>query len=156
MTSTTRALWLTAVASLGLATSAAAQAPYQPRLFAPVQPQTRPTYSPYLNLARPGNAAVNYYGLVRPELEFRAAIGSMRQQLGTLAQEVAAPEEPLTMPATGHPVQFLNYSRYFMNLGAGRPGQPAAAGRPAGAAGQTARPAGPAAGAGRTTGTGRP
>jgi hypothetical protein len=74
----------------------------------------RPAYSPYLNLARPGNAAVNYYGLVRPQIDFNNAIGDIQQDLNTLAQPVDPTGRDLAgFPATGHPVQFMNYTHYY-------------------------------------------
>src|SRR5262249_16465841 len=99
--------WLRLILAAGVLTSgsvAPAQAPGAPR----------PAYSPYLNLARPGNAANNYYGLVRPEIEFRNSISGLQTQYGALSQEVHNPitaETPL--PATGHKTYFMSYSHYF-------------------------------------------
>ena len=46
---------------------------------------SRPTYSPYLNLLRRGNSTTfNYYALVRPELEFRAANEQFQGNFGEL------------------------------------------------------------------------
>jgi len=74
----------------------------------------RGPYSPYLNLARPGNPAINYYGLVRPEQEFRSGIAGLRNQVGALNQEVNAMRPGATAPLqTGHPVAFMNYSHYY-------------------------------------------
>lgn len=79
----------------------------------------RPAFSPYLNLLRAGNApALNYYGLVRPEVQFRqsilnlqGAVSANQQAIGTVQTEVEG------VPATGHPIQFLNYGGYFLNNG---------------------------------------
>ncbi len=38
-----------------------------------------PTVSPYLNLARPGQAATNYYGIVRPQVEANQAFQQIQQ-----------------------------------------------------------------------------
>jgi hypothetical protein len=77
-----------------------------------------PAFSPYLNLNRGGSPAINYYGLVRPEIQFR-------QSLLHLSNDVAANQQALgsgnpglnDMPFTGHPTQFMNLSGYFMNNG---------------------------------------
>jgi hypothetical protein len=53
-------------------------------------PQTSPfpraPISPYLNLARGGNPAINYYGLVRPQVEFQQSIFGLQQQVSGLGQ----------------------------------------------------------------------
>lgn len=125
---------LAVVALAHLAGSAHAQTPYN----------RRPPFSPYLNLTRPGSTTLNYYGLVRPELDFRNSIAGLQNQVGTLDRAVndAAQAGPATaLPATGHPTVFLNYSRYFPGMG-GRSGgrQPAASTVPT--APTTTRPAG--------------
>jgi hypothetical protein len=102
-----------------------------------------PAVSPYLNLLRRGSdPAVNYYGLVRPEVETRNSIQTLQQQVTTLGAETAAVETPgaVVLPPTGHPTRFRDYSRYFSRLGtagagAGIPVAPARAAalaRPAG------------------------
>lgn len=51
--------------------------------FQPSQPLANPfgppTTSPYLNLLRGGSTVGNYYGLVRPEISFRAADRQLQQ-----------------------------------------------------------------------------
>ena len=84
---------------------------------------TRPPYSPYLNLLRNGNsAAVNYYGLVRPEIDYRNNLNQinrdvtgLRRDVGNLRQDVQ--DGSSTVPGTGHGVSFLNTRGYFFNLG---------------------------------------
>jgi hypothetical protein len=93
--------------------------PYRPAGTLP------PAYSPYLNLLRGGNSfATNYYGLVRPEIGFRNSILGLQQQTALNSYELQTGQTGQLQ--TGHPVQFLNYSHYFGNLGsragAGRPG----------------------------------
>jgi hypothetical protein len=80
---------------------------------AKAQPGTfRPPLSPYLNLLRGGNPAINYYGLVRPEQQFTQSIQQLQMQ--ATAGPVAAPLEGVqTLPYTGHPVRFVNYSHYY-------------------------------------------
>jgi hypothetical protein len=114
-----------------------AQYPYGPgRVPAPL---AGPTVSPYLNLLRAGNPTfLNYYGLVRPQLEFGVSIQRLQQQVG-VAQQTATEAEAgarLPLPPTGRPVGFQTQYRYFQNLGAlggitraqqplvGRPGLP--------------------------------
>jgi hypothetical protein len=97
-------------------------------------PITSPVYSPYLNLLRPNASLVqNYYGLVRPELEFRSGLYGLQQEVVAVGQASAAVAvDPTTgLPYTGHPTRFLNTSHYFLNRGGqgvpAPPPQPAAA-----------------------------
>jgi hypothetical protein len=87
-----------------------------------VRPQTnpynQPAVSPYLNLNRGGNPAVNYYGLVRPLNEINTSIQQLQQQSLT-GHGVLTPEEAALVPATGHPVQFFNHSHYYPVQGIG-------------------------------------
>src|SRR5262245_56181717 len=53
----------------------------------------RPTFSPYLNLLRQGDPVLNYYGLVRPEQEFRAANEQFRAEFGEVQQHFDALEQ---------------------------------------------------------------
>src|SRR4051794_13123065 len=117
MTNLTRAAGLALL--IGLTVGSAARA--QPHGHPPGSPfggpgrASSPTFSPYLNLLRPGNQAVNYYGLVRPQQEFRSGLESLQQQYNTLNREVNTPSEngPAGLPATGHAVTFMNTGRYF-------------------------------------------
>ena len=82
---------------------------------APVSPAV---YSPYLNLLRNGNPTyINYYGLVRPELDFRSQIYGLQQGVATNSAVLSGVESATGMPLTGHPTQFLNTSHYFLNRG---------------------------------------
>jgi hypothetical protein len=77
----------------------------------PVNPLVSPPLSPYLNLLRGGNPAINYYGLVRPQQDFNAFL---QAQQGLYAQPVvAAPTPNLQDLITGHPAQFMNFSHYY-------------------------------------------
>jgi hypothetical protein len=76
-----------------------------------------PAYSPYLNLTRGGNPALNYYGLVRPQL----ATANAFQALGNAQHNLnvgpsASPDQPLQ---TGHRSSFMTHTRFFMNSGGG-------------------------------------
>jgi hypothetical protein len=146
LTSLIACVWLFLPASL----FAQGPAPY-------VRPQTnpyaKPVFSPYLNLLRGGaSPAVNYYGIVRPEIEFRSGIQSLQQQVTAQANTIAA-DEAATLPGTGHSTQFNNLSHYFYYQGAAGQGlrrasgpaltgsQPAGGGQPAiGAIGGTTGP----------------
>src|SRR5438132_882791 len=101
-----------AVLLLACASSPArAQVPIGTR---PVSPFVRPPVSPFINLFRGGAAAgVNYYGIVRPQLETQAAL----QQL-QLQGAAAAPYLDGSLLATkgildtGTPSRFLSYQQY--------------------------------------------
>src|SRR5438132_8286218 len=89
----------------GFVASAAAQ--YSP-------PVTRPTVSPYLNLLNRSNStALNYYGIVRPQVEFRSNIGQLQRQ-GALTQEEI--RDSAGGLVTGHPTYFFTYGSYFVCL----------------------------------------
>jgi hypothetical protein len=83
----------------------------------------RPAYSPYLNLLRGGDPGVNYYGLVRPEIDFRNSVQNLQQQItqGFNATNQAI-DQVTGLPLTGHGVVFLNTSHYFAGSGALRSG----------------------------------
>jgi hypothetical protein len=76
-----------------------------------------PGYSPYLNLARPGSPGVNYYALVRPQVEVRRDLQQLRQNTTTLQtglSQLAGGD--LT---TGHAAGFMYYGGYYPTLGRG-------------------------------------
>lgn len=101
---------------------------YGGRGFSPI---TRPAYSPYLNLLRPGGSFTqNYFGMVRPELDFRSSIGGLQQQVQTNQQMIGSLDQSLGVPITGHPTYFLNTSGYFS--GGRQGGQIGSFGRTAG------------------------
>ncbi|MBI3411671.1 MAG: hypothetical protein HY040_25355 [Planctomycetes bacterium] len=129
------------VAVLGLwALPSLAQA--QPRLGSYQRPQVNPnpTFSPYLNLVRGGaggvaNTAIDYYGIVRPQLDFRNNVTTLQQQLQgiQMQQTQQATEAEANIPATGRAVGgFLNYSHFFPQMTQGGGNRPA----PTGSAGQ--------------------
>jgi hypothetical protein len=96
-------------------------------------PQRRPSVSPYLNLARRGvPPAINYYGLVRPQFEFRSSIQNLQGQVTALEQPgpVDTTEFTSDLPPTGQRAQFMSHTRYFFNAvpTTGGPGRPAAGG----------------------------
>jgi hypothetical protein len=96
---------LSSFAALALAQPAPAQTPTPPR---------QPAYSPYLNLTRPGSVANNYYGLVRPDIDFRNSLNNLQQQYTGLNQAINNPtavDSPF--PGTGHKTSFMNYSHFY-------------------------------------------
>jgi hypothetical protein len=115
---------------VGLAISLAPQASAQvPGIGGGYRP---PTVSPYLNLLRRGTLpAINYQGLVRPQLETNEALRRLQQQATTNQQNIQQLESGEFLP-TGHPTQFLNHNRFFLTQTGGTAGG-TAGGRPAGA-----------------------
>jgi hypothetical protein len=83
---------------------------------------SRPPISPYLNLNRGGNSAINYYGLVRPQIDTTRALQNLQYQVQTNAANAALPQTTTdattVLPSTtGHPVMFLNSSHFFPTTG---------------------------------------
>jgi hypothetical protein len=95
----------------------------------PLPGYTSPAVSPYLNLLRRGSdPAINYYGIVRPQIDFRSSIAGLQQQVIGLDTTVDQQGQAAALGPTGHPVTFMNYSHYFSGInGAGRAGAPAPA-----------------------------
>ena len=119
----TRLLICMIALSCGLAASdSAAQLPYlQSRSFSNygrtggIGPTSRPTFSPYLNLLRSGNSTMfNYYGLVRPEVEFRAANQQFQSSLGIVdrqLQDSRLEAAGSRLSQSGHQVRFMSNLR---------------------------------------------
>ena len=114
-----RRSWKTTLAAAlvwgGLAPFAAAQiGSYQP----PIQQQ--PAVSPYLNINRFGQPpGLNYYNLVRPQLQTQQQISNLQQQQQLLASGLGSAntitplDQPVPPSSTGHPVNYFDWSRYF-------------------------------------------
>src|SRR5690349_7604497 len=82
-------------------------------------PNSRPTVTPWLNLYRGGNpVALNYYNLVRPELDFLASIQQLSQQVGANKQALTDLTTPSGAPVTGHAAGFMTHGSYFQTQGA--------------------------------------
>jgi hypothetical protein len=81
------------------------------------QTQPPPGYSPYLNLIRPGNPGANYYGLVRPQVEFRAGLQQLERN--TIALQSGLSQMTSTDNSTGHTAGFMYYGGYYPGLGRG-------------------------------------
>jgi hypothetical protein len=107
----TRLVWA-AVAALSLAAAAGAQPP-GPR---PLGTVPSPTVSPYINLLRGGtDVGINYYGLVRPQVDFRNVVLGLQGQVWYAQQAANMQSATGAWETTGHPVSFLNYGGYFMS-----------------------------------------
>jgi hypothetical protein len=115
---------IAAIASLGI-WGFAAVGPVEAQPLPGTYPGSygNPTLSPYLNLLRTGGApAINYYGLVRPQQAYYNAFTTLEQQVAA-SRVAAAAAENQAAPATGHPITFLNYQKFFLNTGAVSPFQ---------------------------------
>jgi hypothetical protein len=81
----------------------------------------RPAFSPYLNLARQGGTpALNYYGLVRPQVQFQQSIQNLQGSVNSNLQAIGNLQTDTTgggLPATGHLAGFMNHNAYFMTSG---------------------------------------
>jgi hypothetical protein len=100
-------------------------------------PFRRPPVSPWINLIRPGtDPAVNYYGIIRPEVTYQNSIQQLYQQQTTLATQQQELATGSGLPATGHATGFQTQGKYFLRKGtvapttAAAPAGPAAAARP--------------------------
>ncbi len=103
--------------ALALGTNAYAQP--QIGSYTPPVVNPRPLISPYLNLNARGmtNSAVNYYGIVRPQMENHQAIQQLQQQFQTTQNlqpgQTGQLQEGEMMP-TGHTMGgYFNYSHFF-------------------------------------------
>ena len=84
----------------------------------PVRGQAPPPgYSPYLNLARPGSPGVNYYGLVRPQVEVRNDLQQLRQNTTTL--QTGLTQLTTGDLVTGHAAGFMYFGGFYPSLGRG-------------------------------------
>ena len=93
-----------------LGTPALAQPPGGP----PQGPRVAAPFSPYLNLSRQStNSAINYYGVVRPEMQFANAIQDLQRQVapGPFTNTNTG-DQPIV---TGHGFGFQNQNIYFLN-----------------------------------------
>ncbi len=116
-----KSFYLVAAGLLGLTSAGpvAAQFPARP---GGIVPTSSPAYSPYLNLLRNDNPTyLNYYGLVRPEVEFRGNIQNLQRQQTQTDDEVAGVNGSLA--ATGHRTMFLNNGGYFLSRSGTSSGQ---------------------------------
>lgn len=88
---------------------ARAQGPYvRPQ----VNPYYRPPVSPYLNLTIGGSPGINYYGIVRPQLQTNAALQQLQQAQIQEAVDLSQVYNQ-GVPITGVRSQFMNFSHYY-------------------------------------------
>lgn len=73
--------------------------------------------SPYLNLLRSGSSpAVNYYGLVRPAIDFQNNLNNLQQQVQNLPSPgTGMGTDPFGPLVTSGRVRYLNTGSYFLN-----------------------------------------
>lgn len=109
-----------------------ASAQFYPYLQPYANPYGTPAISPYLNMNRGGFPAINYYGLVQPQVNTAKQLQMLQQNQAVQTQlGLIQDQDALTAYAiTGHPTAFSNYSHYF-GRGAGSSGG-ALGGLPAG------------------------
>jgi hypothetical protein len=116
----------TLVALVALAVCFAAR-PVHAQTYVPPQigPYGTGQMSPFLNMLRPGNPAVNYYGLVTPQIQANQQFGLLQQQtqqLTRVQQSLVAPPTNQAQVVTGHTTRFMQYGHYFQTTGVGRQG----------------------------------
>ncbi|MBI3411552.1 MAG: hypothetical protein HY040_24755 [Planctomycetes bacterium] len=82
---------------------------------------SRPAFSPYLNLLRPGSStAVNYYGLVRPQQDFRAAANTLQSEIQGVDTAInRLSYQDYGIRETGHAAGFMTQGPNFMSLQGG-------------------------------------
>jgi hypothetical protein len=66
-------------------------------------------------LRRGNSPALNYFGLVRPELNFMNSLNSLQQQVGNDQQAIGDLQAD-NLPTTGHSAMFLNTRGYFQSM----------------------------------------
>lgn len=85
------------------------------------QPATtqRPSFSPYLNLARGGSSpGINYMGVVRPQMQMQQQYGQLQQQLRQTNQNLQEVGNAVygadpNLALSGHASVFNSTGRYF-------------------------------------------
>jgi hypothetical protein len=86
-----------------------------PALGQPLYQPNQSPVSPYLNLLRPGNSpGFNYYGLVKPQLQFQNDIMSLQQQVANNRTSITDLNSQLT-PTSGHSTYFQTTGAYYPN-----------------------------------------
>jgi hypothetical protein len=121
---------LAAPGLLVLLATGTASAQYNPNAYRPTAGSYAPfspVLSPYLDLTRGGNPAVNYFLGTLPEIDRRATQARQGAAILDLDRRLEAPPpgEPLlptdvvgevtkgALPPTGHAAVFTNYSTYY-------------------------------------------
>jgi hypothetical protein len=101
----------------------------------PQNPYVQPAMSPYLNMNRGGVPAINYFGLVKPQVQTAQQLQNLQMQQAQMMQlGFGATEETNAQAAlsqTGHGSQFFNYGHFYGAPGGGvKPAQPMVSGMP--------------------------
>lgn len=107
-----RLIYLTVLAA-GLAPTAVHAQYYQK---SPVSPYGRPALSPYLDIVRGGNPAINYYLGTLPEIDRRYNAQQQYSQLpASQPQSIPMDQEDFVpaLPQTGHATGFQAYGGYY-------------------------------------------
>lgn len=91
----------------------------------PSMPQT-PTFSPYLNMLRGGNAGLNYFGLVQPQLQLNDQFGQLQSRMGMMQRDIGQNEvntinnlnmiNPYLRTTGGFVPRFDDLSGYFNRI----------------------------------------
>ena len=79
---------------------------------------SQPAVSPYLNLLNRGNPAINYYGIVRPQIQQGQQLQTLQYGLTHAVDEIATDQgttttTPGALAPTGHVAGFMTYPKYF-------------------------------------------
>lgn len=107
---------------LGITAVLLSQALVQAQPQAPQgSPANAPAFSPYLNLLRPtGSTALNYFGIVQPQLQFQQQFNQLQQQNQQFGQQLnniqsydQQLQQQFLFPLTGHAATFNNTGHYF-------------------------------------------
>jgi hypothetical protein len=102
----------------------------------PQNPLLQPPVSPFLNINRGGgNPAVNYFGIVQPQLQTVQQLQALQMQQAQMAQMGLGANIDVNNPGlfanTGHASQFFNYGHYYGPPGGNvRPAAPLVSGVP--------------------------
>jgi hypothetical protein len=114
---------LLAVGLIGLFTvgQASAQFGQTPYSRPGTSPYANPSISPYLNLTRGGSAALNYYNLVRPQVDFTNALNMQNRSIMANQMAITGLEQSnmafmMNYLSTGHTIRFMSYQQYFLNM----------------------------------------
>jgi hypothetical protein len=112
--------WIIAVAALIISAghTASARAQFPIGGYAPPQMPAPSPFSPYLNLNRAGTQpGINYYGLVRPQIQTQQQLQALQYQQGAQAIDLGAglvvPGQQVPIATTGHPVYYFDFARFF-------------------------------------------
>jgi hypothetical protein len=81
----------------------------------PANPFGNPAISPFLNLNRGGNPAINYFGIVQPQLQTSQSLQQLQQGQMSLEQNAMYGQTGTGAfgSMTGHPAVFMNTLHYY-------------------------------------------